>query len=140
MATLEGTFLARYAIGDDMLGAVKFDLQLVVDVPNKRVTGVGHLSQATNPPLNLSSQLSGDFSYMTVMPKNTHILVVAEGDQSSTRQRSTGSSQAQPNVELRMVLADDWKSGTASYKYRSGDGEWKEVTGAPVKTLTPTTL
>lgn len=38
----------------------------------------------------------------------------------------------QPNFELRMVLSEDWKSGTANYKYQDSHQVWHEVKDAPV--------
>ena len=38
------------------------------------------------------------------------------------------------NFELRMVLADDWASGTAVYRYRI-DGAWSPEVTAPVKLI-----
>jgi hypothetical protein len=38
-----------------------------------------------------------------------------------------------PNVDLRMVVTEDWKSGTANYKYCDDQGNWHEITNAPVK-------
>ncbi|AKQ64586.1 hypothetical protein A176_001498 [Myxococcus hansupus] len=39
-----------------------------------------------------------------------------------------------PNLSLRRVLDDDWKSGTANDKYPAGN-TWHEVTDVPVKAI-----
>ena len=36
---------------------------------------------------------------------------------------------------LRMVLEGDWRSGTANYRYQTANGQWQEVTDAPVKAI-----
>ncbi|UPK16065.1 DUF1842 domain-containing protein (plasmid) [Bradyrhizobium sp. 155] len=42
-----------------------------------------------------------------------------------------------PNVDLRMTLVPNWQSGIASYRYRSGHGDWQEIEAAPVKLVSP---
>lgn len=122
-----GLFPVAYRIGNGMPGSVNFNVHLMVYTPGERVSGYGTITQATNPPLDVPTKLEGSFSYMTVMPKDTHILVVATG---YTVEPGT---QQEINVELRMVLTDDWKSGVANYQYRDNSGHWHKVSDAPVK-------
>lgn len=116
-----GLFPVEYNIGGNMPGAPLFNAAFLVNTPAKTVVGSGVISQAVNPPLEVNTQLTGTYTYMTVMPKNTHILVVAEGVDKAK----------QPNVELRMVLEEDWKSGVANYKFYNGTA-WVEIENAPV--------
>jgi hypothetical protein len=45
-----------------------------------------------------------------------------------------------PNVQLRMVLTADWKSGSANCKYSAGDGTWRSVSDAPVRAVPCTSV
>lgn len=128
-----GLFPVCYNIGGQMSGAPLFKVSLLVYAPDKTVSGYGVITQAVNPPLRIKTKLSGDFTYMTVMPKNVHILVTATGHPSVHWPSHAGIGPViLPNVELRMVLTEDWKSGTANYKYVDKKGNWHEINDAPV--------
>lgn len=95
------------------------------------MNGAGTLTQSTNPPLDLATVLTGEYTFMTVMPDQSKILVTARG---------VGAvSPIEPfeahNVSLRMVLSTDWQSGVANYDYLR-DGKWNPVDNAPVKFIT----
>lgn len=77
--TKTGLFLASFEIGTAMPGAQLLHLNLAVHTPGETVNGVAHLTQATNPPLDMASELKGQYTYMCVMPKQCHILVTAQG-------------------------------------------------------------
>lgn len=123
-----GLFPVCYEIGNNMPGSVFFKCHLMVYTPGKTENGYGVITQATNPPLHIESNLQGDFSYMTVMPKDTHILVVITG------YPITGPVGS-PNVKLRMALSEDWKSGTANYQYLDAKGNWVNIENVPVKVV-----
>lgn len=73
---------------------------------------------------------------MCVMPNTCHILVTATGYPIIHWPHGGGVGPVIPaNVDLRMVLSDDWKSGTANYKYLDKSGTWQEVNDAPVKVV-----
>lgn len=127
-----GLFPVNFAIGTGAAGAIAFRLSLLVNTPDKVVTGWGRISQAVNPPLDIRSNVHGTYTYMATM-KDTHILVVATGYPVADCPPHTGTTLL-PNLELRMVLTDDWASGTAFYKYRNG-GPWIEVKDVPVKLI-----
>ena len=124
-----GLFLARFEVGGEMPGAPLFTVQFAVYAPDQTLTGMGRITQAVNPPLDVPTKLQGDYTYMTVMPNLTHILVVANGE------GPIGSTTplSGPNAQLRMVLDGDWQAGVANYRYVGADGTWHEVTNAPVK-------
>lgn len=129
-----GLFIVTYDIGTGQAGALNCHLGLAVNTVDKTVNGAGRITQAVNPPLDVRTNLQGSFTYMTVMPKQTHILVVATGTPAIHWNPSAGTGPALPtNFELRMVLDADWKSGTAYYKYLGTDGAWHEVSDVPVK-------
>jgi hypothetical protein len=129
-----GLFIVTYNIGTGLEGALNFHLGLAINTVDKAVNGAGRITQAVNPPLDVRTHLRGTFTYMTVMPKQTHILVVATGTPAIDWPPSAGIGPVLPtNVELRMVLNADWKSGTAYYRYQGSDGVWHEVSDVPVK-------
>lgn len=128
-----GLFPVAYKIGGNMPGAPTFITHLVVYTPGRRVSGFGTITQAVNPPLNVETKLEGSFTYMTVMPKQTSILVTATGYPAISWPVHVGVGPVLTgNVELRMVLSGDWKTGTANYSYLDAQGKWHEVTDAPV--------
>jgi hypothetical protein len=138
---MTGLFIVSYDIGGNMPGAPLFKVNLSVFTPGETVHGIGHITQATNPPLDVATKLSGQYTYMCVMPESCHILVTATGYPVIKWPQGGGVGPViPPNVELRLVLSEDWKSGTANYKYRDGSGNWDEITNAPVKMVSANTL
>ena len=134
-------FIVCYEIGRDKLGAPLFRASFTVDTPSETLNGLGHITQAINPPLNISTKLDGSYTYMTVMPKLVHILVTASGYPLIDWPSHGGIGPViLPNVELRMVLNQDWKSGTANYRYRDGEGNWRSIKDAPVQFIACNTL
>jgi hypothetical protein len=131
-----GLFLAQYQITTPGVGGPVFTLHMTVNTPNATVQGAGNITQTTNPPLNIGTRLNGNFTYMTVMPKITHILVTATGYPIVDFPPHAGIGPVlMPNTQLRMVLEGDWKSGTADYQYLTSTGEWHSVEGAKVKAI-----
>lgn len=131
-----GLFPVCYHIGGDKPGAPLFKVSLLVYTPGKTVGGYGIVTQATSPPLKVETRLHGDFTYMTVMPRNVHILVVATGYPIIHWPPHGGIGPViLPNVHLRMVLKEDWKSGTANFQYVDSKGNWHNIENAPVKAV-----
>ena len=131
-----GLFIVSYLVGNEMPGAPLLHLDLMVSTPNKEVTGKGVVTQAINPPLNVVSKVSGDFTYMTVMPKNTHILVVLTGYPNIKWPSGGGIGPViLPNLHVRMVLTDDWQGGTANFTYVDAHGASHEIDSVPVKKI-----
>ena len=129
-----GLFPVCYQIGDAKAGAPLFKVSLLVYTPGETVSGYGIITQAISPPLKVETKLHGDFTYMTVMPRITHILVVATGYPVVHWPPHGGIGPViPPNVHLRMVLNEDWKSGTANYQYIDSKGNWHNIKNAPVK-------
>ena len=108
-----------------MPGAPIFQLSLAVNTVAKAISGHGRITQAVSPPVDVETHLSGFYVVATVMPKETRLVVRASG----VPHEGAGLL----NVHLRMVLSEDWKSGTASYDYRGSDGQWHAVDNVPVK-------
>lgn len=126
-----GLFVVSYEIGTELAGAPRLVVHLAVNAPARAITGQCQLTQAVNPPLNLKMPVTGDFTYLTVMPPDpTNILVVLSDVQ--------GPNPNAPGIELRMLLAGGWDSGVASYRYaKSRPGPWTSVTDAPVRRIEP---
>lgn len=130
-----GLFPVNYLIGTGAAGAPVFRLSLLVNAPDKTVNGMGRISQATNPPLDVRSNVNGTYTYMATM-ENVNILVVATGYPAVDWPAHSGVGPALlPNLHLRMVLAGDWASGTAYYKYQNAGGAWIEVNDVSVKLI-----
>ncbi len=139
--TKTGLFIANFEIGENMPGALHLALNLSVFTPEETLSGIGHITQAVNPPVNIATKISGGYTYMCVMPKNCHILVTATGYPIIKWPQGAGIGPVeQPNFELRMVLEENWKSGVANYKFMDGTGKWHEVNNAPVKFATADTI
>ncbi|WP_103068520.1 DUF1842 domain-containing protein [Aquimarina sediminis] len=111
-----------------IVGATSLFLSLAVYTPDRSVSGIAKITQAVNPPLNQSSKINGEYTYLTVMPNNSHILVTATGFPNLNWNPKWGiGPQLQPNFELRMILEDDWQTGRANFKYLDPDGKWQEA-------------
>lgn len=108
-----------------MPGAPIFQASLAVNTVSEQISGHGRITQATNPPVDVETHLSGYYIVATVMPKETRMIVHASG--------VPHSGAGLQNVRLRMSLSEDWKSGTASFDYRGADGKWYSVNDVPVK-------
>ena len=127
-----GLFPVSYRIGNEMPGAPILTVHLLVSTPDKSINGRGIVTQAISPPLREPTSLEGDYTYMTVMPNNSTLLVTALG---------VGPIGDTPqviarNVRLRMILSKDWKSGTANYDY-FWNNKWHSIDNVPVKLIQP---
>jgi hypothetical protein len=127
MAQPISTFLVQYDITTGLPGAPTLHLELVVNTVRKSVTGTGSITQAINPPPDFESVVVGDFTYMTVMPRNTHILLTLTGHEHV----SPITPIVIPNLHVRAVLDESWSNGTATFRYLM-DGRWHEVEHAKV--------
>ncbi len=124
-----GLFIVSYKITTGMMGAPTFNVNLVVSTPDRHINGQGQVTNnSIHPPLEVNTRLKGDYTYMTVMPNNSHILVVLNGYGSP--------SPIEPivveNTTLRMVLNEDWATGTANFTFLDANGRWQEVSNATV--------
>lgn len=131
-----GLFPLALQIGGVAPGSQKFDVHLLVNTPDETVTGFGNITQTTNPPLNINTKLEGTFTYMTVMPKNTSVLINAKGYPVINWPAHGGIGPVlMPIVDLQIVLENGWDTGVANYKYQDTNGTWHSVQDAPVKML-----
>jgi hypothetical protein len=130
-----GLFIVSYLVGNELPGAPHLHLHLAVNTVDKMISGQSQVTQATNPPLDVRSNIHGDFTYMTVMGPETSILVAATGVPTLQWPAAGGIGPVlPPNLSLRMVLKDGWTSGTANFRYQVGN-TWHEFNNVPVKAI-----
>lgn len=136
-----GFFIVSYQIGGEMPGASSFVVHLTVNTPARTITGQGRITNySILPPLDLSTKLHGDFTYMTVEPPSTSILVNLTGYPVVSWPPGIGIGPVIPaDVDLRMVLDGSWQSGTANYRYTRDGQTWRSVSNAPVHKIEPPT-
>lgn len=121
----EGLFPLSYRIGTSQPGAQTLILNLLVYTPEHSVRGTSSITQAVNPPLDLHSDVWGQYTYLTVMsPSTSKILITAQGNQGGP-----GSNSA-INFKLHLVVGEDWKEGVANYQYYNGHS-WVTVNQVP---------
>ncbi|MBI6853767.1 DUF1842 domain-containing protein [Pseudomonas cichorii] len=126
-ANFVGLFPLHYTIGTSASGAQTLDLHLLVSAPGETVTGTAAVTQAINPPLDLHSDVWGQFTYLTVQsPGISKILITAQGN---TGGRGSNSII---NFKLHLVVGTDWKEGVASYQYFDGS-RWIDVSNVPAR-------
>lgn len=99
-----GTFLVSYESVNVLAGGYALNLNLVIDKAHNTASGVAGVTQAINPPLDVKLPVHGTVTDMTVMPNNTHHLVVLE----------SSNKLLGRHMEVRLVTSDDWQTGTAN--------------------------
>lgn len=120
-----GLFPLCYRIGTSAAGAQNLALNLLVFTPDQTVSGTAEITQATNPPLDVHSDVWGEYTYLTVMsPGVSKILITAQGNHGGP------GSNSIVNFKLQLVVGTDWKEGVANYSYLNGQ-QWVEVNNAP---------
>ena len=131
-------FIGSWQIGSMMIGAPLLTVHLTFATQSGSVAGIGQITQPVNPPLEILSKIDGDFTYLTVMPDTSHILVTATGYPVIHWPPHGGIGPVLlPNLYLRMVLAADWQSGTATFRYAGAGGTWHVVESATVEAIKP---
>ncbi|MFJ4194185.1 DUF1842 domain-containing protein [Pseudomonas sp. NPDC089534] len=120
-----GLFPVCYRIGTGQPGAQSLALNLLVSTPQQEVTGTAAVTQATNPPLDVHSDVWGEYTYLTVMkPGISKILITAQGNHGGP------GSNSIVNFRVHLVVGTDWKEGVANYQYLNGT-QWVEVNNVP---------
>lgn len=131
-----GLFLVHYTIGSGAMGAPTLNLSLAVNTVHKTIHGIGEITQAVNPPVDVHTRVDGTYLHIQILGSPS-LLVEATGMPPvhwPDRRRPQGPGPViLPNFFLRMVL-QGWESGgTAYYRYQNAEGEWVEVDDVPVK-------
>ncbi|EJM17212.1 Protein of unknown function (DUF1842) [Pseudomonas sp. GM18] len=117
-----GLFPLCYRIGTSAPGAQSLALNLLVFTPEQTVSGTATITQATNPPLDVHSDVWGEYTYLTVMsPGVSKILITAQGNNGGP------GSNSIVNFKLHLVVGSDWREGVANYEYYNGE-RWVQVT------------
>lgn len=133
MADREGLFPVAYRVTNGMLGATTLTMHLVVDAPTGTVHGAGRITNTDSPPVDEPTRVEGDFTYMTVMPNDTRILLVLDG----SGPLGTITPLIGPNLRFRAVLSGDWKTGTANYSYNvDSKPDWISENDVPMELIT----
>ena len=132
-----GLFIQSYQITTGLLGAPTFEIHLAVNTPQQNISGQGIVSNASiHPAMEIYTKLNGEFTYMTVMPNNTSILVNATGYPIVHFPPHGGIGPViLPNTKLTMVLESNWQTGTANYSYLDAQGNWNEIQNAKVTAI-----
>jgi len=108
-----GSYLAQWRIGTGAPGAPTLDLKTVVSAPTHHLQGAGDITQAVNPPLNVHSIITGNFSHMGAAVTISLTGVPNQG--------------AGMNFEGHLYLANGWNNdGIATCRYLN-DGTWHEI-------------
>jgi len=137
MSAIEtGLFLVNYQVGTGAPGAPTLNLSLAVNAAHRTLHGIGEITQAVHPPVDVHTRVDGTYLPIQIMGSPS-LLVEASGMPPVVhwpdRRRQGPGTVILPNFFLRMIL-QDWKSGgTAYYRYQNAEGQWVEVNDVPVK-------
>jgi len=137
MSSIEtGLFLVNYQVGTGEPGAPTLNMHLAVNIAHRTIHGIGEITQAVNPPVDVHTRVDGTFLPILIMG-GPSLLVEATGMPPvhwPDRRRLQGPGPViLPNFFLRMILQSWEGGGTAYYRYQNAEGEWVEVSDVPVK-------
>ncbi|AZE48077.1 hypothetical protein C4K04_2404 [Pseudomonas chlororaphis] len=116
-----GPFHTRLHVTTALLGAPVLTLDLLVNTPQKKVSGVARVFKSTYPPVNFFADVWGEYSQLHLDPSTEgHIILKLDGNPSGP------TSQIAETFHLQGILGLDWASGSASYRYYY-QGSWQDV-------------
>ncbi|MGH1383140.1 DUF1842 domain-containing protein [Kordia sp.] len=124
--SVPNVFLLNLLIGESMPGAITCTMNLGVTPKTRTVQGRSVVFQAVNPPLHVESAVTGKYNYLCTNT-SCHIMIVVSGYTENER----GSLK---NFEARILLEDNWESGTANYSFLR-DGEWVKMSNQKVRAI-----
>lgn len=125
-----GLFHTRILVATPLLGAPVLTLDLLVNTPQKKVSGVARIFKSTYPPVHFFADVWGDYSQVQLDPASEgHIILTLAGNPSGP------TSQIAETFHLQGILGLDWASGFASYRYNY-QGSWHNVQHAAVSQAT----
>ncbi len=110
-----GLFHVKYCTSGPP-GAPILHLDLLVNTPNKTITGMAAVTAALASPVLVSCPVAGVYSIMTVMPKLTHIQLKLHGVLLGDGNLVT-AEPASALLEALAVLDENWSSGEVQYSY-----------------------
>ncbi|GGJ89161.1 hypothetical protein GCM10010123_18390 [Pilimelia anulata] len=133
-----GLFIGSWRIGTHHAGAPGLVIHCTFDAASGSVHGLGRIVRgATEPPLDRSVRLDGDYTYLTVLPEASHIMLTLTGYPVLHWPAHGGTGPAAPAVlNLRLMLGADWQSGTATFQYCTADEQWHTIESAPGTVIT----
>ncbi|HEU4965302.1 MAG TPA: DUF1842 domain-containing protein [Bacilli bacterium] len=121
--TAVGLFIASYQITTGLAGAPVLHANFAVNTVDKTVSVFAHLTNTSNPPLNIENTMQGTYT-----EEGGTIKVTANAP---LLQEFPPVSQV---TKLEMTLTN-WESGTATYSYTEAGGNPHVVENAPVHKL-----
>jgi hypothetical protein len=110
-----GLFVAAYEIGTGLRGAPTLHLRLAVSAPDRTVSGVCTVTQATTPGgERFAATVSGTFALLGPLPAiPASVFVNAIGYPPGTPRESMPA----PTFGLDMLLDERWNAGIANFRY-----------------------
>ena len=135
---IQGLFLANYIVGNRMAGGISFNISLLVSTSDRSISGRGMVSQAINPPLEIVSNLYGEYHYQCTQ-NDCYIMVNLMGSQPFMGIPPVGVELQ--NTKLNMLLNEDLNSGVANFSYKDPEtGKWIELEQVPVEKIDNTDI
>ena len=132
--TQTGLFIVSYKIGTGAMGAPTLTLALTVNTTNQTLGGLGEITQAVNPPVDVHTRVNGTYTEWIIRDV-ANAMIEATGTPVVIWPAGAGIGPViPPNFHLRMLL-QGWESGTATYSYLNSGGEWVSVENVPVEMI-----
>jgi hypothetical protein len=120
-----GLFPVSYLIANNLPGAQRLQLDLLVYTPDRSVRGTAVITQTTNPPLDLHLDVWGTYTYLSVQPPGEgRILLTARGNHGGPHANSA------QQFDLHLLLELDWQRGVSNYRYYNGQ-RWVVLENLP---------
>lgn len=124
-----GLFLLRLQSETAAIGAPILHLNLGIDTPHQRASGIAEVTQALEHPVVCVSHVSGPVIYETVMGPGSKIRLDLDGYPNIYWPPEAGIGPVIPkNFTAMVLLNSDWKSGEVRYQYRNEAGGWVHIT------------
>lgn len=127
-------FPACYLVGGDVPGAPLFTVNVLVNTPTRTMSGHGGVDWPIDPQWDLKTDMKGGYVTVAMMKESHKVVATLTGYPVVVWPPSAGIAPVEPpNTHLLMVLASDWKTGTATFSFMDSAGKWHEIKDAPVK-------
>ena len=124
-----GLFIQSYEITTGLVGVPTFEVHLAVNTHQRSISGQGIVfNKSTHPHLEIYSNLSEEFSNMTVVSDKMNIIVNLRGQGFLLSVLPIEML----NTKVTLILDSNWQRGTANYSYVDELGNWNEIRDAKV--------
>lgn len=128
-----GLFLVNYRVSTGLAGAPELSLALMVNTPNRVVSGFGKVTQAIQHPDVVSGQIAG--SYQEISDVNGPNYIVSLDGYAPV----VINQDASPVIQAELTLVGGWDSGTAMFSFRRAPhGPMTHITDAKVEKVAQT--